>query len=162
MIYLFDDKKNRQSDYGWSKEKLGKYVEHLIPIYTYDQITVEDRTEIFKNGNTIIFHESFFDNVNIIHKTNSMDIRKRLNLFAEENIEFNLIVFSGSKNSRIIYKNSASLPVSIMYQNLEIFIKKVIEGDLNLEYILFGENIDLEKKLVENFRNLNLTYNTDL
>lgn len=159
MIYLIDDKKNRQSDYGWSKEKIESYIDVLTPIYTYSEIQKSDeRAEIFKEGNTIIFHESFFDNIDIIHKSNSLEIRKKLNEFSKKNVGFNLVIFSGSKNSRNLANNIASLPVSIMYQNLNIFIDKIKNGDTNLEYLLFGENIKLEKELVEQFKNWNSHY----
>lgn len=159
MIYLIDDKKNRQSDYGWSKVKLDKYLDFLIPIYTYTEIEkIEDRTEIFREGNTIIFHESFFDNINITHRANSLEIRKKLYDFSNNNEDFNLVIFSGSKNSRKLAKNIASLPVSIMYQNLEIFLQKIINKDFNLEYLLFGNNIELEKELVEKFKTWNSNY----
>jgi hypothetical protein len=159
MIYLIDDKKNRQSDYGWSKEKLATYLDVLTPIYTYSEIQEsEERAEIFNEGNTIIFHESFFDNIDNAHKSNSLEIRKRLNDFSKNNEGFNLVIFSGSKNSRKLAKNSASLPVSIMYQNLNIFIDKTKKGDANLEYLLFGENIKLEKELVEQFKDWNSHY----
>lgn len=155
MIYLIDDKKNRQSDYGWSKEKLDMYLDLLTPIYTYSEIIKnEERTEIFKEGNTIIFHESFFDNINIIHKSNSLEIRKKLYEYSKDNKGFNLVIFSGSKNSRKLDLNIASLPVSVMYQNLRIFIEKAKKGEVNIEYLLFGENIELEKELVQKFRNL--------
>jgi hypothetical protein len=159
MIYLIDDKKNRQSDYGWSKEKLEFYLDFLIPIYTYDEINkTEERAEIFKEGNTIIFHESFFDNIDIEHKSNSLEIRKKLNEFSKNNVGFNLVTFSGSKNSRKLIKNMGSLPVSVMYQNLSIFIDKTKNGELNLEYLFFGENIKLEKELVERYRNWHSHY----
>jgi hypothetical protein len=39
MIYLIDDKKNRQeSDYGWSAERLQKFSSVLTPVYTYEEI----------------------------------------------------------------------------------------------------------------------------
>lgn len=159
MIYLIDDKKNRQSDYGWSKEKLEIYLEVLTPIYTYSEIEkTEERAEIFKDGNTIIFHESFFDNIAIIHKSNSLEIRKKLNEFSKNNEGFNLVTFSGSKNSRNLAKNIGSLPVSVMYQNLSVFIDKIKNGESNLEYLLFGENIKLEKELVEQYRNWHSHY----
>lgn len=159
MIYLIDDKKNRQSDYGWSKEKLEFYLDVLIPIYTYDEINISEvRSEIFKEGNTIIFHESFFDNIDIVHKSNSLEIRKKLNEFSKNNEGFNLVTFSGSKNSRKLTKNMGSLPVSVMYQNLSIFIDKTKNGELNLEYLFFGENIKLEKELVETYRNWHSHY----
>ena len=34
MIYLIDDKGERQKNLGWSKDVLMKYKEILIPIYT--------------------------------------------------------------------------------------------------------------------------------
>lgn len=162
MIYLFDDKKNRQTDYGWSKVQFEKYNAYLTPIYSYGEIKADDRKKIFQAGNTILFHESFFDNVEIVHQKNSLEIRKKLNSYSAENKDFNLVIFSGSKNSRKVVENSASLPVSIMYQNLKIFIDKTKDGDTNLEYLLFGENIQLEKELIEKFKGLYSTYNEKL
>lgn len=159
MIYLIDDKKNRQSNYGWSKEKLEIYMEVLTPIHTYSEIEkTEERDKIFKEGNTIILHESFFDNIDVIHKSNSLEIINKLNDFSNYNEGFNLVTFSGSKNSRKLVKNIGSLPVSVMYQNLSVFIEKIKNGESNLEYLLFGENIKLEKELVEKYRNWHSHY----
>lgn len=162
MIYLFDDKKSRQTDYGWSQVQLEKYNTYLTPIYSYGEIKVDDRKKIFQAGNTILMHESFFDNVEIVHKKDSLEIRKKLNSYSNENKNFNLVIFSGSKNSRKIVDNSASLPVSILYQNLKIFIDKTKQNNPNLEYLLFGENIQLEKELIEKFKELDSTYNKKL
>lgn len=159
MIYLIDDKINRQSDYGWSKEKLDLYKDIITPIYTYSEIQKnEKRQEIFKDGNTIMFHESFFDNIDIVHRSNSLEIRNRLTKFSKKDEGFNLVIFSGSKNSRKLVENFASLPVSILYQNLGLFIERVKKNDQNLEYLVFGENIELEKELIEKFRTLNSQY----
>lgn len=159
MIYLFDDKKNRQADYGWSKELLDKYNHFLTPIYSYKEINDNLRKKIFKEGNTILFHESFFDNVETFHQKDSLETRQRLNAYSESNQNFNLVIFSGSKNSRKIIGNSASIPVSVLYQNLKAFINKIEQGAVNLEYLLFGENINLEKELVSKFEKLNSSYN---
>ena len=122
MIYLFDEKRNRQLDYSWSKEKLEKYKDLLIPVYTYVEVEKNNYLEkILMKGNTVIVHESFFDNTIV---ANSLEIRRKLRTFSTENKEFNLVFFSGSKNSRKLIDNEASIPVSIMYQNLEIFLKK--------------------------------------
>ena len=146
MIYLIDDKKLRQeNDYGWDFQKLQKY-EHIVqPIYNLEELS-KKRKEIFKANNIILYHESFLDNTYLKHEASI----KRSDLDEFSSKQNNLVAFfSGSKNSRIIEKNIAHLPVSILYQNLEIFIQKYLQGDLQFNYLLFGENPDFEQELVE-------------
>lgn len=162
MIYLFDDKKNRQEDYGWSNELLDKYNDFLTSIYSYKEIDEKAIKEIFIEGNTILFHESFFDNVEKNHQKDSLETRQKLITYSKTNQKFNLVIFSGSKNSRKLIDNSASLPVSVLYQNLKAFITKIEQGTINLEYLLFGENIQIEKELINKFEELNSSYNEKL
>ena len=146
MIYLIDDKKLRQeNDYGWDLEKLQKYEQIIQPIYDLDELS-KRRKDIFKANNIILYHESFLDNTYLKHEA----LLKRSDLDEFSSKQNNWVAFfSGSKNSRTIDGNIAHLPVSILYQNLEIFIQKCLQGDFQLNYLLFGENPSVEQELVE-------------
>ncbi len=147
MIYLIDDKKNRQEkDFGWSSEKLNIYKDFLCPIYTLEELE-NKATEIFQEGNSILYHESFLDNT--ILKNQASSKREKLDNFAAKYPSFHLVLFSGSKSVRKIDKNVANLPVSIVYQNLELFVKKYFEGDKQLGYLVYGKNPEIEKELID-------------
>lgn len=146
MIYLIDDKKLRQeNDYGWDLEKLQKYEQIIQPIYDLDELS-KRRKDIFKANNIILYHESFLDNTYLKHE--ALLKRSDLDVFSSKQNNW-VAYFSGSKNSRTIDGNIAHLPVSILYQNLEIFIQKCLQGDFQLNYLLFGENPSVEQELVE-------------
>jgi CheY-like chemotaxis protein len=145
MIYLIDDKKYRQSnDYGWDVERFASNYNSVTPIYDLVQLK-EQSDEIRKRGNTVLYHESFLDHTSF--KNKAVDQRKALEFFVTENSDFYLAIFSGSKNSRELSKNVCYLPVSVLYQNLEVFAKNHREGDHNLNYLLFGNNPNIEKKM---------------
>ena len=143
MIYLIDDKKKRQEDFGWSEDRLMKY-ENIQAIYSLEDLTAKT-SEIFNNGNVVIYHESFLDNTPI--KDEAVIKRRKLEEYAKENLDFYLSIFSGSKSSRFLENNIAHLPVSIVFQNLEVLSYKVSEGDTSLKYLLFGKNPEIEEEL---------------
>lgn len=149
MIYLIDDKKDRQEkDYNWKSEKLQKHQGILVPIYTLQQIEELDiGKEIFNEGNVILLHESFFDNTTNRHQKNSTEIRKKLNEHVSRQNSW-VVYFSGSKSSRTNSGKIAHVPVSILYENLEVFLEKLQNGDINLDYILFGNNPKIENELL--------------
>jgi CheY-like chemotaxis protein len=150
MIYIFDDKKNRQRLYNWSSEKFGKYAKVVRPIYEFNEVREEkERQNIFVDGNTILFHESFFDADFNKHHKESLIIRQQLEEFAQSHSNFYVAFFSGSKSSRMLDRNIAYLPVSIVYQNLEYFISKSSNGITDLRYLLYGKNPSQERDLVE-------------
>lgn len=156
MIYLLDDKKNRQSDYGWNEEKFSTYSEFIEPIYLYKDINDEHkRRDIFSSDNIILFHESFFDNPLNKHEKDAINIRNNLNKYAKEHFDFKTVYFSGSKNSRKLDQNIAYIPVSVLYQNLEIFIKRVSSGDNDLRYLIFGDNPEIEEYLLKKLEKAN-------
>lgn len=146
MIYLIDDKKQRQEkDYRWTSEQFEKYKELISPVYTL--IALQERAkEIFKEGNIILYHESFLDKTDL--NTKASIKRDKLDEFAKKNNSY-LVYFSGSKNTRDIAGNIANIPVSVLYSNLENFVIKFLEKDINLKYLLFGENPDIEEELTE-------------
>ena len=62
MIYLIDDKIKRQEGFGWTVRELEENKNFIKAFHTYSQFSdLTVRTEIFKDGNVILFHESFFD-----------------------------------------------------------------------------------------------------
>lgn len=148
MIFLIDDKKERQSkDYNWTSNKLKQFENVLKPIYSLKQIDEENlRDEIFKQGSIILLHESFFDNISNNHYLDSIEVRKKLDNYVLGKSGY-VVYFSGSKSSRTNSEKIAHIPVSVLYQNLEVFIYKFSEGDINLDYILFGQNPKIEEDL---------------
>jgi CheY-like chemotaxis protein len=156
MIYLIDDKKDRQAkDYNWNFDKLSKYKNELKPIYSLQQIDNENlRDNIFSEDSIIFIHESFFENIENKHIKDSLKIREDLREKAlKKNIW--LVYFSGSKSSRAIDGRIAHIPVSILYKNLEIFIEKKIEKKIDLNYILFGKNPKIESELINKLEKSN-------
>jgi len=144
MIYLIDDKKIRQEkDYKWTDDRFESFKSLIKPIYTLDDLQ-ENTTDIFQTGNVILYHESFLDSTDIANEAS--DRRRRLDNFAKNTNSY-LVLFSGSKNTRNLDGNIANLPVSVLYSNLETFIQKAKEGDINLKFLLFGENPLVIKEL---------------
>ena len=144
IVYLIDDKKSRQeSDYLWTNERFDQFKNIIRCIYSLEELENESR-EIFSNDNIILYHESFIDQTNKSYEA----IGKRNKLYAwSENKGNKIVYFSGSKNTREVIDNIAYIPVSILYANLEIFLNKISINDINLDYLLFGENINIEKEL---------------
>ena len=151
MIYLIDDKRKRQTiDFDFNEKKIKASKNFLETIYDIKEL-MEKSEEIFRVGNTILYHESFLDNS--LYSNEALVKRKRFEDFAENNKEFNLVFFSGSKSSRNLNGNIAHIPVSILYLNLEAFLFKAKEGIVNLKFLLFGNKPEIEselnKKLIE-------------
>lgn len=145
MIYLIDDKKNRQEfDCGWTENKLKAFKASVYPIYFLEDLVAKS-DEIFEEGNVVLYHESFLDYTSL--KQEAAEKREKLELFAKENRNFILVIFSGSKNSRTLEKNVAHIPVSVLYQNLELFTQYSTNGNADLKYLLFGENPQIEAEL---------------
>jgi hypothetical protein len=146
MIYLIDDKELRQQqDYHWTKFRFEKYKEFIIPIYTLEALDSK-KEQIFQKGNVILYHDSFLDNTNM--QTESTYRRNELIKFAK-NGNFQptyLVFFSGGIKAKELSNNIAYLSVADMYNNLEIFVK-YSQYKINLEYLLFGENPQIESEL---------------
>jgi DNA-binding NarL/FixJ family response regulator len=161
MIYLIDDKTQRQKEAGWDDESFKRLSSILKPIHLYSEIDDEEiKKQIFTNGNVVLFHESFFDNVLNKHDKKGIEIRNALIKFAKSK-ELFLVIFSGSKNIRFIDGNIAHMPVSVLYQNLELFCVKSAESDLNLRYLLFGFNHNLEEQLLLKLKLANISFRTE-
>jgi len=156
MIYLLDDKRSRQKDYGWNESKFSQYSDFLVAIYSFSEIAdLEKRNEMFNGSNVILFHESFFDSAENEQSDNVVDIRNKLTAFTDQNPNLKVVYFSGSKYSRKKDGNMAYMPVSSLYQNLEAFLSKAEEGITELEYLLFGTNTKIEEVLLAKLANAN-------
>lgn len=146
MIYLIDDKKLRQEeDYGWTTERFSNYSNQICTIHTFDELTLK-KNEILVEGNMIFYHESFLDISESKHL--ALEIRQDLLNFSE-NCDAYVVYFSGSKDTREISGKVINLSVSTLYFNLEFFLKKIGKEDLDMNYLLFGENPNIEMELLE-------------
>ena len=58
MIYIIDDKRSRQRDYGWDDECFSQYKDVLTPIWNMDSLAIH-RGDMLEENNVILFHESF-------------------------------------------------------------------------------------------------------
>jgi hypothetical protein len=165
MIYLIDDNQKRQQDAGWSDDKFKKYKEFIQPIYRLSEVTDNLRNELFKKENTVIlFHESFFENFENKQVNDVNDIRNKLEKLSNTTSNRYYVIFSGSNSERKHNENntSASIPVHILFNNLEIFIKQFQNGnEYNLKYLLYGTNPDIEPFLLEELNKSNRLFIED-
>ncbi len=144
MVYLIDDKKSRQElDYSWTFEKFNSFSSIITCIYTLEELH-QKAVDIFSENNIILYHESFIDQTYLSNE--AIDKRDKINNWSKNKNNY-IVYFSGSKNTREIKDNIAHIPVSTLYSNLEVFLNKYEEEDFNLNYLLFGQNVDIEKDL---------------
>lgn len=156
MIYIIDEKTNRQSSYGWNGQKFKKYSDVIKPIHDYFSFGDNDFVNaILSKGNVVLFHESFFNEIGRGKQKMADEFIEKMKSCA---LDGNIIVayYGGSKRSRpkddgqIVY-----LPVSKLYEHLEIFIKKSLEGQNDINYLLWGNNPEIEKQLIEKIKEAN-------
>lgn len=154
MIYLIDDQKGRQKlDYDWDESKFQPYNDIVFRIYNF-QAYEDLKSQILSENNTVLYHESFLKGTE--RSGFAIEDREELIEFASSNSSFKLAIFSGSKDSRSLEENVAHLPDSVLYQNLEVFLRNL---DLGLEGLLFGLNPDLEKDLSIKLKKGNESFN---
>lgn len=145
MIFLIDDKKDRQfKDFGWSEEKFAEFTDLIKPLYSIEEIS-QIGEDIYKEKNILLYHESFLDFTT--NKQKAIQQRRKLQNIAESRRDLSIAFFSGSQSSRSLDENIAHLPVSKLYQNLEILANQHKLGSNDLKYLLFGKNPEIEEKL---------------
>ena len=144
MIYLIDDKRLRQIQFGWTPEKFEKYSNIIKPLYNIEEVANLGDV-IYSGKNIILYHESFLDFTT--DKNKALKQREKLLSKTKVNPELSVAFFSGSQGSRSLVKNQAFLHVSILYQNLEILLDEHLNGSQNLNYLLFGNNPKIETEL---------------
>ena len=148
MIYLFDDKESRQQSYGWTDERFGLWSDSLIRIRDFADYRLLDESEIFREGNIILYHESFATCI-------PYEDRRAYQAFHETISDgpslqdIHIVIFSGSITSRAISDNTAHVPVTDMYANLECFLDHHQKGETNFKYLLWGEDYEVEQKLIK-------------
>lgn len=162
MIYLVDDKKSRQNDYGWTDNKLAQFKDIIIPIYTYDEMSnFMFRHEMFSGNNVVLIHESFFNNpLNKEHKKNFENIREKMFDYSLKNPHLRIVFFSGSIASRKENGNVAYMPVRLLYQNLEVFASQVKKDINEFRFLFFGKNSNLEKDILNKLQLANNNLDT--
>lgn len=161
MIYLIDDKIDRQKKLKWNSEFLKSFEDVLVPIYLKEDLD-KFKNEIFKENNVILFHESFFDNPINFHEMDVLQIRDNLKKYSEEKSSI-VVFFSGSIGSRYVENKIAYLPVQILYNNLESFCNEYRKSSesILIDKIVFGNNYLNEEILLRKNRIWNLLYDQD-
>jgi CheY-like chemotaxis protein len=152
MIYLIDDKDDRQKDFGWSAEKFAHFSSIIRPLYDIEDI-IQIGDDLYIENNIILYHESFLDFTS--DKVKALKQREKLTKIAATTPRLSIAFFSGSQVYRTLNGNVASLPVSKLYQNLEILVKQHTQGAVELKYLLFGENPEIEEELNEKLTQAN-------
>lgn len=158
MIYLIDDKKTRQKDFGWTEEKFAQYASYLTPLYNIDDVA-NIGENLYNDGNIILYHESFLDFTG--DRDMAVEQRNKLTEKAAGIKGLSVAFFSGSQSSRSLHENVANLPVAIVYQNLEVLIQKYKQQSKHLKYLLFGETPEIEEKLNEKLAQANREIESD-
>lgn len=143
MIYIIDDKRSRQRDYGWGEERFSLYRETIIPIWNYDDLLLY-RNSLMEQGTVILFHESFLSSTDTELNIEIDSIKKEL---IEKSHLIYIAFFSGSKNARYVNGHVCMLPPEVLYQNLDTFISKFNKDDIDFKYLAFGENYHIEEDI---------------
>ena len=151
MIYIIDDQRSRQNDYGWDANKLSLFKDVITTIYNFEDF-IQNKKNIIVNGNIILFHESFLSS-NDSKKIDEIELFKR-SLETNSN-DIYTVYFSGSKNSRYVEDRLCMLPPNVMYSNLDLFINKMNEGKIDLNYLAFGEKFVIEEQIRNKLKEVN-------
>lgn len=148
MIYLFDDKKSRQQSYGWTNDMFELWSNFIIRVKNYSDYLLLKENDFFKDGNIILYHESFSTCIPYEDRIYFQAFRDAI-INGTELPGINIVIFSGSIASRAINNNVAHVPVTDMYTNLECFLEHHREQDTDFKYLLWGEEYQIEQTLLE-------------
>lgn len=148
MIYLFDDKESRQQSYGWTDERFGLWSDSIICIKDFADYRLLDESDIFREGNIILYHESFATCIPYEDRRAYQAFHKTISDGSSLQ-DIHIVIFSGSITSRAISDNTAHVPVTDMYANLECFLYHHQKGETNFKYLLWGEDYEVEQKLIK-------------
>ena len=150
MIYLIEDKTSRRNDYGWTDENIMSMSDAITVVADATKLK-ELSSQILTAGSVILFHESFAQRENY-EKQN--DVYSFLsNLQKTDNIY--VAYFSGSTSQRKIEDNICSLHVQTLYSNLDVFIEHYKKGVVDFCYLLYGEDPQIEERLLRLIREVN-------
>lgn len=155
MIYLFDDKKNRQESYGWTENEFKLWEGKLTLVRDYSEYLQLDIEEVISDGNIILYHESFPTCVPYSERQSFQSFHDYI-IGGDYSTDIKVAKFSGSITNRDTNGNIAFLPVTNLYSNLESFINHVDKYDIDFKYLLWGEDYEVEQELlglIEEFDN---------
>lgn len=155
MIYLFDDKESRQQSYGWTDERFGLWSDSVIRIKNYADFLRLDESDIFREGNIVLYHESFATCIPYEYRREYQTFHETISAGSSLQ-DTRIVIFSGSITSRAISDNTAHVPVTDMYANLECFLDHHQKGETDFKYLLWGEEYEVEQtliKLIEGYSN---------
>ena len=150
MIYLIEEKASRRYDYGWTDEKVSEYKDVLYIVDNTNSF-IELMPSMQKDGNVILYHESFT-------RKENYETRNSINSFIktlEETQTYNIAYYSGSKNRRTLDANVCNLPAAALYVNLESFVKHYKGGQFDFNYLMFGDNPEIEDALLKKIKEIN-------
>ena len=141
MIYIIDEQINRQKEYSWTEEHFAKYDTIVKTIHKEEEFSENILTD---KKNIVLLHESF----------PSEKVKKEIYQRNKEKT-ISIGVFSGSKNERRKIENRIDLPADVFYKNLTVFLDRVKEGDLNIDYLLYGASPEREQQLLSELEKRN-------
>jgi hypothetical protein len=148
MIYLIDEKKERQVKYGWSLDRFLKYKDIFTIVSDYEQLKNISSTTILDSPNNIIMlHDSFFKNLDIDEKV----VYEFKNRIRSNDLYF--VTFGGSFDSTFYDNKTLQLRVHQFYRNLQNFLEN---SYIDLRILAYGNNFKNEefltiKNMVWNF-----------
>ncbi len=154
MIFLFDEKTDRRSDYGWFDSRIEECNDVLKSFSTYEFIDNCDISSFGDDCDVVFIHESFFSGVGYDKKGKAEEIKRKLDN-KNKSGKAELVVYAGSKASRKSDGSKAFMPVSVFYQNLSFFVDKYREGNKSLDNIVYGKNANLEKVILKRIEDAN-------
>lgn len=150
MIYLVEDKTSRRNDYGWTDERLSS-LSDVITVVDNATKLFELIPDIFNSSNVVLYHESFTKNESYDNERQIRDIIHSL----EETQNIHIAYFSGSKTQRKNDGLICNLNYDPLYTNLNVFIKFYQQGTIDFDYLLFGENPEIENNLLQQIQKVN-------
>lgn len=148
MIYLIDEKKERQVKYGWSLDRFLKYKDIFTIVSDYEQLKDISSTTLLDSPNNIIMlHDSFFKNLDIDEKV----VYEFKNRIRSNDLYF--VTFGGSFDSTFYDNKTLQLRVHQFYRNLQNFLEN---SYIDLRILAYGNNFKNEefltiKNMVWNF-----------
>lgn len=154
MIYLIDEKKARQIDFGFDSNALDEVKNSLNVVYDLSEL--KSFTGEFNNpDNWFLFHDSFLDNLG-----HSTEDKQRLIDKSNEGA-INLVLFGGSGEFNIrrkINSTSFKVPVDVLYKNLMFFLKSAKNDKPNIDDLFYGKDKEYVKLAETRFQALKYIY----
>ncbi len=150
MIYLVEDKTSRRNDYGWTDQRLSSFSDVITVVDNATKL-FELITYIFDSCDVVLYHESFT-------KNESYDNERKIRAFIhslEESQKIHIAYFSGSKTQRKNEGLICNLNYDPLYTNLNVFVKYYQQGTIDFDYLLFGENPEIENNLFQLIQKVN-------